>query len=278
VIGRIIHTARILSLDITAGACVCTLFIAKFLKVALPVSCVLALGICIWLIYTTDHLIDAWRIKHQAHSARHYFHQKYFKTITVFFLLFALGSASLLFALPKEVIQWGIVLILLVGAYFLLLFYLRPTLLFQKELAAAILYTGGIFLAPVSLSEQPFTESLLIIFIQFLFIALINLITFSLFEKEVDQADGHSSLVKLTGTKLTRRLLTGLGMIVTSSSLFFIITLPMESSLFKVELLLFGMALTLLGMVMKPSIFRRNEMYRVIGDSIFFYPLLMWLF
>lgn len=277
-IAKIIYTARILSLDIAAGACVCTLFIAKFLKVALPFSCVLALGICIWLIYTIDHLLDAWRIKHQAHSARHYFHQKYFKTITVFFLLLALCSASLLFALPKVVIQWGIVLILWVSVYFLLLFYLRPTLLFQKELAAAILYTSGVFLAPVSLSNQPFTESLLIVFIQFLFIALMNLITFSFFEKEMDHVDGHISLVKLAGTKITRWLLTGLGMIVTSSSLFFLIIVPITSSLFKAELLMFGMALTLLAMVLKPSIFRRNEIYRVIGDSIFFYPLLMLLF
>jgi hypothetical protein len=261
-----------------AGACICSLFIAKYLKVALPFSCVLALGICVWLIYTADHLIDAWRIKHQAHSARHNFHQKHFKTITVFFLFFALSSITLLFFLPSVVIQWGVVLALLVGAYFLLLFYLRPSLLFQKEIAAGILYTSGVFLAPVSLSNQPFTESLLIVFIQFLFIALMNLIVFSLFEKEVDHVDGHISLVKLAGTKITWRLLAGLGMMVTGSSLFFLITMPMTSFLFKAELLMFGMALTLLVMVLKPSFFKRNEMYRVIGDSIFFYPLLILLF
>ena len=267
-----------LSLDVAAGACVGTLFIAKYLQVALPFSCVLALGICVWLIYTADHLIDAWRTKHQAHSARHYFHQKYFKIITLIFFISIFCSATLLFFLPLVVVKWGIVLATLVGAYFLLLFYLRPSLWFHKEVAAAVLYTSGVFLAPVSLSGRLFSANLLIVFLQFFLIALMNLLIFSWFDEETDQADGHTSLARLAGAKSIRRLLAGLGITVTISALLFLLTLPVASSMFKVEALFFAMALTLLGLVFMPSFFRSNERYRIVGDSIFFYPLLMLWF
>ena len=277
-IGKIIHTARILSIDIAAGACVCTLFIAQYLKVQLPFLCVLALGICVWLIYTADHLIDAWKIKHQAHSSRHYFHQKYFKTIVVIFLLLALGSIGFLFLLPTIVVQWGILLMIFVAVYFLLMNFLKPNFLLPKELAAAILYASGIFLAPVSLTQQPVTVSLTIVFVQFLFIAFVNLIAFSLFEKELDERDGHFSFVKQVGVQTTHRLLTGLSVLVIASTLLFIFYFPVKRPMFEVEVLLLGMSLTLLGIVSKPSVFGTHEVYRIVGDSIFFYPLVMLLF
>ena len=277
-ISKIIHTARILSIDVAAGACVCTLFIAQYLKVQLPFLCILSLGICVWLIYTADHLIDAWKIKHQAHSLRHYFHQKYFRPIRVIFLLLALCSTSFLFLLPEIVIQWGMLLAMFVVAYFLLIICLKPPILFQKELAAAILYASGIFLAPVSLTRQPITASLIIVFVQFLLIAFVNLIAFSLFEKDLDETDGHSSFVKLAGVKATHQLLTGLSMLVIVSTLFFMFYFPVKSSIFEVEVLLLGMSLTLLGIASKPSFFGRYEAFRVVGDGIFFYPLVMLLF
>ena len=277
-VGKIMHTARILSIDVVAGACICTLFIAQYLKIKLPFSCVLALGICVWLIYTADHLIDAWKIKHLAHSPRHSFHQRHFKTITGIFLLLGLCSISFLWLLPVIVVQWGILLVIFVSAYFLLMNFLKPSLFFQKELVAAILYASGVFLAPVSLSGQPITAALTLIFMQFFLIAFINLIVFSLFEKDLDETDGHFSFVRLAGVKATRQLLTGLALLAVISTLACMFYFPIKSCMFKAEALLSGMSLTLLGIVSKPSAFERHEIYRVIGDGIFFYPLVLLLF
>ena len=143
---------------------------------------------------------------------------------------------------------------------------------------AALLYACGVFLAPVSLSEQPITTELIIIFIQFSILAFINLLVFSLFEKEVDQADGHISFINLIGVINAQMLIISLAIMIIISTLFCILYLPLKSPMVKVELLWLGMALTLFGIASKPSVFGRNEAYRVIGDSIFFYPLVMLVF
>ena len=277
-IGKIIHIARILSIDVAAGACICSLCIAQYLKVQLPFSCVLALGICVWLSYTADHLMDARKIKHKAHSPRHVFHQRHFKVITVIFLTLALCSIGFLLFLPEIIIQWGMVLMMFVAVYFLLIVFLKSALLFQKEGAAAILYSSGIFLAPVCLTDHSPTAALILIFVQFLLIAFVNLIAFSLFEKELDETDGHFSFVRLAGAKVAHRLLTSLALVVIVSTLSCMLFLPIQSALFKVEALLFAMSFTLFGIVTMPSIFGRYEIYRVIGDGIFFYPLVILLF
>lgn len=277
-IGKVIHIARILSIDIAVGACICTLFVAKYLQVKLPFLCVLALGICVWLIYTADHLIDAWKVKHHAHSERHYFHQKHFKSIVVAFVLLLLCSSSFLFLLPKIIIQWGMILLVFVMIYFLLMTFLRPSILFQKEGVAAILYASGVFLAPLGLTRQPITTGSIIIFLQFLGIVYVNLIAFSLFEKDLDETDGHYSFVKQAGVKFTRQLLIGLSILVIVSILVFMLYLSPTNSLFKVEILWLGMSLTMFSIVSKPSAFEKHDFYRIIGDGIFFYPLVMLFF
>ena len=47
-----------LSLDVVAGGVIFTLAVGQVAEVELPWSIPTALGCCIWLIYTLDHLID----------------------------------------------------------------------------------------------------------------------------------------------------------------------------------------------------------------------------
>ncbi|WP_339608375.1 hypothetical protein [uncultured Roseivirga sp.] len=47
-----------LSLDVTAGAVICSLYVAKLFEVRLESSMLVGLGVAIWLIYTIDHLFD----------------------------------------------------------------------------------------------------------------------------------------------------------------------------------------------------------------------------
>ncbi len=277
-VRKVFNIARILSIDVAAGACVCSLFIAHSLSVKLPLSCVLALGVCVWLIYTADHLLDAQKVKHKAHSSRHYFHQKYYKNITIIFIVLAFCSMSLLFFLPKIVLTWGLVLMGFVIIYFLLVILLKPTIIFQKEVMAALLYAVGVFLAPVSLANQPITLVLIVIFAQFVLLALINLLMFSLFEKENDLADGHSSFVRLAGVKVIRWLVIGLTFLVVASTLIYIYYLPTHAPMFKVEVMWLLMSLTLTGIFLMPSVVKKYEIYRIVGDSIFFFPLITLLF
>ena len=72
-----------LSLDVSFGATIMSAFIAHFLGVQVGMNIYISLFIAVWLIYTIDHLIDAKRIKSEAQSFRHKFHQKHFKPLSV---------------------------------------------------------------------------------------------------------------------------------------------------------------------------------------------------
>jgi len=61
-LGRIYQFINVLSLDVVAGAMVSALFFARIFKVQILPWGVLALGLTVWTIYTTDHLVDAKRV------------------------------------------------------------------------------------------------------------------------------------------------------------------------------------------------------------------------
>ena len=60
---KIIHFVQNLSLDITAGAVIMTLFLGQVFEVEVSGTMVAGLAIAIWLIYTADHLFDAFKLK-----------------------------------------------------------------------------------------------------------------------------------------------------------------------------------------------------------------------
>ena len=90
---------RLLSLDVVLGACVSTLFVAKYLGVVLPNLVVVALGVAVWVIYTTDHLLDGSKAVSTPLTRRHQFHQKnrkpiFFILVLVMFVGFVVGYSS----------------------------------------------------------------------------------------------------------------------------------------------------------------------------------------
>src|SRR6478736_436347 len=72
-----------LSLDVAGGAVICALFFAQLLKVNLFPQGLAALGLAVWIVYTGDHLLDAKRLREQASTFRHGFHQQHFKLLAV---------------------------------------------------------------------------------------------------------------------------------------------------------------------------------------------------
>src|SRR5688572_9142526 len=80
---RFYRLMNILSIDVVAGATVSALFFAKIFDVQVRPFGLLALGVTVWAIYTLDHLRDAKKIRHEASTERHRFHQRHFKVLTV---------------------------------------------------------------------------------------------------------------------------------------------------------------------------------------------------
>ena len=200
---------QFLSLDVVAGALISSLFIAKTLGVGLRNPMLVGLGIAIWLIYTIDHLIDAKAIKGSATNPRHAFHQKYFIPMVVLAVIaFGVGLWNIYF-LPIQTIKFGGVLVFCVGVYFLTIRMVNRKLLLHKEISAALIYSFGIFAAPLSMSFE-IDGATAFLFLEFMILVLINLLVFPLFEIDSDKADHMKSLPISIGEDRVRRIVNWL--------------------------------------------------------------------
>jgi uncharacterized membrane protein len=278
VLKKSLHIARILSLDVVAGAVISSLFIADYLSVKIPPLYLLALALAVWLIYTADHLADARKIKHQAHSSRHRFHQQNFRILLLSLVSIALAGLYLLLYLPPMLTLCGVSGIILVGLYFILIRIFPNSSVFPKEFIISLLYTLGIFLAPVYVYAAYPQAPLLLIFGQYLLIALINLLLISWYEREVDLKDGHSSYVLKVGNKKSRiTIRVCVILLYLSVVVGFLLSITDRDLLFS-ELIILMMGATLHTIASKQAHFSVGGRYRSLADAVFCYPLLYIIF
>lgn len=263
---KIIAFVQNLSLDITAGAVISSFYLAQVFGVEMSNEMGIGLGIAIWLIYTADHLWDAYRVEGTAINPRHAFHQKYFKPILFLAgLLFAIGVYNT-FQLPLQTIELGLGLVALTGFYFL---YLRVSKLHrQKEFFAAFVYVAGIFIGPVSMLST-WDWLYLVLFVQFFLLAYVNLMLFPLFEMEEDNQQGMASIAINRGTKPTKKRI-GVALII--NELIIVICIGFGFNDNKVQFMILAMSLSLLLLIKAPPFLKKYNLYRIIGDGIFFLP------
>lgn len=263
---KIIAFVQNLSLDITAGAVISSLYIAKVFKVELSNQVLLGLAVAIWLIYTADHLWDGYRVQGEAVNPRHAFHQRHFKLILgIAVFVFGFGIYNT-FELPSDTIWFGLGLVALTGLYFLYLKLSKAHL--QKELFAAFVYVAGIFVGPISLLEH-WDWFILLPFIQFFLLAYVNLMLFPLFEQEEDDQQGMASIVINRGPNQTKKRIA-LALILNGMIAIVCIGIGLNES--KVQFMLLAMSWPLLLLFIRQDAFRQYQLYRIIGDGIFFLP------
>ena len=269
--NKILSLFRILSLDIVAGACIGTLFIAHYIGVGISSDVVIVLGICVWSIYTIDHLLDARKVRSHANTRRHRFHQSYFKQLLILNLVAIIVGCVLAIGLPLQTLIVGIVLTLLVVAYFII--FNSTKIRIPKEFVGGLIYTIGIFIAPVTAPNYHFDVGIILIFTEFLIIAWMNLVLFSLMEVDVDILDGHQSIARKWGKKRVTYLINYLflGFII-----LILLSLSIGMSGFPTyQLLLAVMGSILYLIFLKRKFFKERERYRIIGDAVFFLPLIV---
>ena len=263
-IFRIYQFVNILSFDVAIGAMICALFFARLFNVAILPQGLASLGIAVWIIYTTDHLLDARRLNQTASTARHRFHQQHFKLLYLLLLIVLLVELILIFFLRKPVFYGGLWLGVGVGVYVLINRYL----MYFKEVAAALLYSTGILLPVFSLKQSSFLLYDQLMIAQFVLIVLINLILFSWMDYEKDLKDSNRSLITYLSKRSGAILLTFLFIALALLHTFTI-------SIYQVATLIFiGMNGVLLMLFLFQSYFKREERFRFLGDAIFFLPAL----
>lgn len=270
---------QFLSLDVVLGALLSSLFIGQIIGVTLTTPILVGLGIAIWLIYTTDHLIDAKSIEGEAINPRHAFHQRYFKLIIAFSILaFLIGLWNISF-LPMETIKFGGILIFCVGVYFVTIRLADRKSIWHKEMSAAMIYSFGVFAGPLSLSgDIPY--STLFLFVQFSIIVILNLFIFPIYEMESDMRDNMKSLVITVGVKRLKGVINLLFIIAFMLMSIGMLAFQMKSTASNwllgqiIILLMLG---GLLGLIIWPNYFQKYDRYRLLGDGIFYLPLIILL-
>ncbi|RMG26670.1 MAG: hypothetical protein D6730_08725 [Bacteroidetes bacterium] len=266
-----------LSIDVAAGGLASGAMFVCVLHADVPPVWWLALPLSIWVIYTTDHLLDAYRLKDKAHTPRHLFHHQYFRSIL---LLWATALVCCLTVIPlyapRELWYFGM------GMGILVLMHLginkwignRVSYFFHKELGVALIYSLGVWGGPAIYADKACSFPALLLWAQFFLLALINLLMFAMFEIQVDEQDGHTSFARAIGESGTENLIR---LLAATTLLLSIYTFICQPALWKAALTFLLMLGLLMLIICRKSYFGRQERYRMLGDAIFIIPLWVYL-
>jgi 4-hydroxybenzoate polyprenyltransferase len=256
---RLLNT---LSIDVMLGSVCGALMFAKMLQVTLLPYGIAALALSVWIIYTTDHLIDAKDVTGSASTTRHRFHQQHFK-ILLMMLLAAIGAVVvLLFFIRVQVLHGGLLLMGAVSLYLLLHRYLK----IPKEILISMLYTCGVLLPSFMVTTLSWQALPLASIIMFMLSALANLLVFSWYDYEKDKQDGFKSMAITLGKGSTQMIVWLIGL-----TSIFLCWLAKDST---AALLIFAMIALQVVLISAPLFFVKQERYRLVGDAAFMLPLL----
>jgi hypothetical protein len=264
-IFRLLQYANMLSLDIAAGAVICCAFFARIFTVTLLPYGYIALGLAVWIIYTADHLLDVWKNPHPASTERHRFHQQHFTTLSILLALAMVVVGIEVNFIRLNVLIGGIQLSILVAIYFIV----QRQLKFLKELAAALLYTGGVLIAPVALLSFALNPMQITLVVQFFLTALANLLLFSLFDLKNDSKDRHPSFVISLGESTSIIFLYAI--FIVNAGITLIQYLALHGEAVPAFVILF-MNIMLVWILLNRKYFGISDRYRIMGDAVFLLP------
>ena len=258
---------NILSIDVSLGAVVGCAFFARILGISLLPHALISLGLIVWVVYTVDHLVDAYHGQALPATERHRFHKRHAKQLLMAAIVAGILIAGEVFLVRKPVLFAGMGLGILVIAYLLL----QASLKFAKEAAGAILYTAGVLVAPWSLLQRPLTTTETGLIALLALTAFTNLLLCSWFDQKSDEQDNQASFATTFGERITRHTITlvfVLLMVVAAMMLWEnpAYTLPLLTLVFMNGVLLLTFRFR--------DYFEVNDRYRRVGDSVFLIPLL----
>ncbi len=254
---------NLLSVDVVIGAMCSSVFFAHIFKAEVTICSIISLGLSVWIIYTADHLLDAKKTEASATTNRHRFHQRHFQLLLVLMITAVGINTIVIFYIRNPALIIGIVLIVLVILYLLI----HHNLKFFKEIFVSIVYTAGVLVPAISKTEMGWREWPWMMIVQFLLVALLNLIIFSWFDYENDLQDKRVSFVTIVGKKASRIF------IIFQFALSTILLVVAFS--FQVEMIVFFvMNVILLFIFVFHSYLAHDDRYRLLGEAIFFVPVL----
>lgn len=252
-----------LSLDITFGAVILLHFFSRNLNVNLSLYAYILLAGGVWIIYTVDHLQDS-RTANNSVRLRYEFHRKNKNILLFLVVLLALVCFCCVLQIERDLMINGSILGFLSAVY--LLIQKKLARIGFKEVYVAIIYTGGILVAPLTAHGAVVWEMVGLLF----FLALSNLILFSIFEKTEDTHDSFDSMATVFTQQTADRIVLiclSLGM-----STVFLMDISEITVYFLLAYVIYAF------IFVSPKWSQENFRYRVIGDGIFILPIIFeWM-
>ena len=258
---------NLLSIDVAVGAAIGAAFFAYVLDVELFLQAFIVLGLTVWIIYTSDHLLDAWFLDKPASTPRHLLHQRHFKLLAFMVVIAMLVDIGLVLLIRRQLMLPGVVMSLMCAAYLVLNRWLR----YVKEVVATMLYSAGVLLPALALNRAINGDQGLLI-VQFVLIVFINMLLFAKMSYATDLRDRQHSLFTTLGPRASDWLIACVFVV-----LGIVMVVPSATDAWT-RVVMVVMALTLLMIFIFPAFFRSEERYRLLGDSIFLLPGLVLIF
>ncbi|MCB0822103.1 MAG: hypothetical protein KDC09_05360 [Bacteroidales bacterium] len=270
-IGQLTNT---LSLDVVVGAILSAAFASRIFSVTPGVAYWFILPIAVWVVYTSDHLVDAYRLKEKAHTPRHLFHHQNFRLLArLVFVLSLVNIILAIFFLEHIIIVFGFIvgggtLLYLSAVHFI---GKRKKVYLQKELFVAVIYVSGVWGGPWALSGFNISPDAVILFAVFMMLAIADVLVFTIYDHNTDQLDKHPTLFSHIGEKAIYIFYYLLIVLSSVGVIYLIIDSPvfLHRAAAKIYLI---MCLLLLLLISIPDVFNKNARYRTLGEMVFWLP------
>ncbi|MEZ5083436.1 MAG: hypothetical protein R2750_08310 [Bacteroidales bacterium] len=269
---------NMLSIDVAIGAILSGLFVQIIIPFNVNWVYWIILSLSVWIIYTADHLVDAYRLKANAHTDRHLFHYKNFRRILIAIVLLSMIVLNLvIFYLPTTVFYYGLGIGIFSLLYFFLLHVNKSSVFLQKEIIVAIIYTLGIWGVPLILNNFSIDLYRILLLFGFFILALADILLLSYFELDSDIKDNHVTWAVKFGKRKTKQMIRALlGIInIICVCLFVANSRELEKIAGIIYLL---MATLIMGMISFPEKFEKQFLYRYLVEFVFWLPGLMLFF
>ncbi len=290
---------NILSLDVALGAWASGNMAVILLDVKMPFAWQWSLPLSVWVIYTADHLLDAYNLKEKAETTRHYFHVQYFyKILSVWLAGLAICALILPFLLPFHLVLAGVGLGAISLIYFAVIHFIRNThsVLFLKEWGVGSIYTAGVWGTPFIMKYVGYGKSLpgsylsiqqalmdwipdiLLMFVCFYLNVMLSVLLFSIWGIESDIRQEQSSWVLSLGKRKSTFAVKTLMGISVFIGLWLVFTLSAAyPERICAAIILTAMSFSHILLWVYSSKLQDNESYRLLGEAVFFLPLFIFM-
>ncbi len=268
-----------LSLDIVLGALATSVLAARLFSANPGWAWWATLAMTVWVLYTGDHLLDAWKHRKSGQREMHSFIFRKKRMLIYILGLVIVADLSVVFNfLDPGMLKAAL---MMVGAVFLFfamrhIFRSNRLLFIPGEIFVLIIYLAGTCMGPFIARTIPMTSGHLLVLAMMAGVLLLNLGVISIYDVKIDSRLGISTLAGTLGKKSTRNLMITIAILVLLLALLqFLVYGVDRTSQFAV--ILAGMTGLLLWVLLTPSLFRQQDLYRLVADAILYMGFLSFL-